>query len=395
MATYQSSHTGAEIDAAVAFGKSPDATPAQGSTKGVTSGGVYAALAGKQNTLTFDNSPQSGSSNPVKSSGIYAALQGKQDTLTFDDAPTKASNNPVRSYGIYNSRVPMAGLGVNLLDNWYFVNPVNQRRATSGTAELNDQTRFIDRWVTNAIWQLRPTGLYIETQSGSDQSANIRQRIESDRIPEGSTITISVLFTDNSLLSKSGTVVAANSWQVVEGSTSTSGLAIRYYNSIWEVAFWNGNSNRRIIACKVEFGAQQTLAHLEGTTWVLNSIPDSNAELYKCRRYLQVYVRDSSYGNSEFLPVAFSVTSYGGAARFWFPLVPSMRTTPASVNNYNALAVRTPSDAADISGVTWSTAARSKSGYVFEASSSNFVTGQMYWCSTMVEDQMLIFNAEL
>ena len=42
MATYNSSYTGAQIDAAVAFGMAPDATPTEGSTRGVTSGGVFA-----------------------------------------------------------------------------------------------------------------------------------------------------------------------------------------------------------------------------------------------------------------------------------------------------------------------------------------------------------------
>ena len=42
MATYQSQYTGQQIDAAVAFGMTPDTTPTANSTKGVTSGGVYA-----------------------------------------------------------------------------------------------------------------------------------------------------------------------------------------------------------------------------------------------------------------------------------------------------------------------------------------------------------------
>ena len=43
---------------------------------------MYSALQGKQNTLTFDNEPTAGSSNPVTSGGIHAALAGKQNDLT-------------------------------------------------------------------------------------------------------------------------------------------------------------------------------------------------------------------------------------------------------------------------------------------------------------------------
>lgn len=78
-----------------------DASPTENSNKMVKSGGVYTALSGKQNTLTFDNAPTSGSNNPVKSDGIYTALAGKQDTLTFDNTPTQNSDNPVKSGGVY------------------------------------------------------------------------------------------------------------------------------------------------------------------------------------------------------------------------------------------------------------------------------------------------------
>lgn len=54
-----------------------DATPTQSSTNPVQSGGVYTALEGKQNTLTFDSTPTASSNNPVTSDGIKTALDGK------------------------------------------------------------------------------------------------------------------------------------------------------------------------------------------------------------------------------------------------------------------------------------------------------------------------------
>lgn len=59
-----------------------DQTPTQNSTNAVESGGVYTALQGKQNTLTFDSAPTDGSSNPVTSDGIYTALDDKQNAIT-------------------------------------------------------------------------------------------------------------------------------------------------------------------------------------------------------------------------------------------------------------------------------------------------------------------------
>lgn len=41
------------------------------------------AIAGKQNTLTFDSAPAAGSANPVKSGGVKTALDAKQDLPRF------------------------------------------------------------------------------------------------------------------------------------------------------------------------------------------------------------------------------------------------------------------------------------------------------------------------
>ena len=78
----------------------PDTTPTADSNNLVTSGGVKAALDGKQDILTFDSTPTEGSTNPVTSGGVKTVLEGKQDTLTFDATPTANSTNPVTSGGV-------------------------------------------------------------------------------------------------------------------------------------------------------------------------------------------------------------------------------------------------------------------------------------------------------
>lgn len=49
---------------------------------------------------TIDQSPTANSTNLVTSGGVKAALDGKQDALTFDATPTEGSNNPVTSGGV-------------------------------------------------------------------------------------------------------------------------------------------------------------------------------------------------------------------------------------------------------------------------------------------------------
>ena len=115
----------------------------RGEIDAYTKSETNALLAGKQDTLTFDNSPSPNSNNPVKSGGIYTALDGKFEKaggritgnvtfdgsiilhdlaqiqegnvemtdvlddryelkLTFDNVPTDSSANPVKSGGVYN-----------------------------------------------------------------------------------------------------------------------------------------------------------------------------------------------------------------------------------------------------------------------------------------------------
>lgn len=43
---------------------------------------IDTAVSGKQEALTFDSVPTNNSPNPVTSGGVYTALSGKQNTLT-------------------------------------------------------------------------------------------------------------------------------------------------------------------------------------------------------------------------------------------------------------------------------------------------------------------------
>ena len=66
---------------------------------------VETALAGKQDTLTFDNTPTENSTNPVKSGGIYSALAGKADTgIVADDFDSTASY-VIGNYCIENGKL--------------------------------------------------------------------------------------------------------------------------------------------------------------------------------------------------------------------------------------------------------------------------------------------------
>ena len=77
----------------------PTATPDTSNNQIATTSYVKNAVANVE--ITTDNIITNSSTNPVQSLTIHAALANKQDNLTFDDIPISGSNNPVKSDGIF------------------------------------------------------------------------------------------------------------------------------------------------------------------------------------------------------------------------------------------------------------------------------------------------------
>ena len=65
--------------------------------------GLQTALAGKQNTLTFDSAPTANSTNPVTSGGVKAAIDNKLDNKTIDSVPANHANNLISSKAVYDA----------------------------------------------------------------------------------------------------------------------------------------------------------------------------------------------------------------------------------------------------------------------------------------------------
>lgn len=88
-----------------------DTAAAKGSSASLTAkiSAMDTAIAGKQNTLTFDDAPESGSSNPVKSNGIYTALSGKASAA--DQAADRAALVELVDSGAKNFSQWNAGTG--------------------------------------------------------------------------------------------------------------------------------------------------------------------------------------------------------------------------------------------------------------------------------------------
>ena len=174
----------------------------------------------------------------------------------------------------------------NLLDNWYFGNPVNQRGATEYIINRFNQYH-IDRWTAAGNFKitLENDGLKI-TNTSDSVYANIMQRLEFARFGKKErTITLS-LFTGDDLYSVTGTV----SFQDQNGScyfaTPFGAIRMYTYNSLTEFTIDVApGKETKIQAVKLELGSNQTLSRKENNVWVLNEIPDYATELAKCQRY--------------------------------------------------------------------------------------------------------------
>jgi hypothetical protein len=138
----------------------------------------------------------------------------------------------------------------NLIINWYFGNPVNQRDV-SGT--ISSAGYFLDRW------KLVSGSVTINTD-GITLNGTMQQVLETAPV---------------------GTVTASALTQAGVGEV------VPTYNSETKTVTVTA-AGKKLVAVKLEIGSQQTLAHQEDGVWVLNEIPDYGEELTKCMRYLQV-----------------------------------------------------------------------------------------------------------
>lgn len=171
--------------------------------------------------------------------------------------------------------VPKYGMGKNLLDNWHFGSPVNQR----GQSSYSGAVYGIDRWFGG----LSTSSMTVNADSISFSAGFWNQYLDLKRIQEEKTYTLSVYFKSGNFYTISGAIPeATSSQQTVMTMVLDSGNVsiIIPTNGRDYVRFAGENLN--IYAVKLELGTEQTLAHLEGSAWVLNEVPDYEYELYRC-----------------------------------------------------------------------------------------------------------------
>ena len=242
-------------------------------------------------------------------------------TLTGDDiAVSIADSTPISGAVKYRTNP-------NLLDNWYFGRPVNQRGqtdyATGGVYTL-------DRW-----WMQYDTTLSI-VDGGIKIGGkwDVQQYFE-NTLPNA-TYTLSLLYKDRT---------GSDPLRLIAGNRTDGDIAqteSKDASGILSVTFSTATSNKVyfgfagsvdnsaiIIAIKLELGDTQTLAHKENGVWVLNEIPDFGEQLRRCQRYLF-----STRGTTNYVCAGSGYISVDGTeAIIVVPTPVSLRATPVCMVN--------------------------------------------------------------
>lgn len=210
----------------------------------------------------------------------------------------------------------------NLLDNWYFGNPVNQRGHTS---YAGTNTYTIDRWMTDNTVTVVNGGIKVKRTSYATLFYQYLEDSLVDAIA-GKVVTYSALTTSGLMTvttelppSKSSdwnTDDAVQGDLVLDTAKSGAGkIYIRFTSMV-------DGAEATIKAVKLEIGSQQTLAHQENGVWVLNEIPDYEGQMLKCQWYLRP------------APLNFIVSNNNGSyyASAIMQSPSPMRTVPVIVN---------------------------------------------------------------
>ena len=217
----------------------------------------------------------------------------------------------------------------NLLDNWYFGRPVNQR----GQTEYTGNVYYIDRWRS---WDGDSASLSV-VSGGIKIAGTLYQYFESEVFEElwGKTVAISLLFADGTLYTNSFALKSADWYTVPIKAHGLDSVQFGINNN----NFGNKNNNffrvqpatigtlsDTILAAKLELGPTQTLAHREGDRWVLNEVPEYGEQLRRCLRH--DYIIGS---NTDACPICTGTAYSSDSVIAVVDLPEVMRSNPAVV----------------------------------------------------------------
>ena len=269
----------------------------------------------------------------IDSAGSFSRLAGVDTPVQQFDAANKK---------YVDEHASAARRGVNLLDNWYFADTINQR----GQTEYTSAGYTIDRWSIEAGAKLKVLEDGVVFTPNPSNYNTCTQYVENYKDLIGKQLTLSVLIEENTCTNCLLWFYGGNTdnfvYVTMNGSDKLYSVTMTPKSNITSLrcGFQGRNSagSVKVLAVKLEVGDQQTLAHQDAAgNWVLNDPPPNKAqELLKCMRYQLVF----NWAPENFA-AGYGHTVSTTAANAFLPAPTLMRTTPTISNtdgsNWNCL----------------------------------------------------------
>ena len=273
--------------------------------------------------------------------GTEAQFQALLNDIPNKQPKLRGSAGQVVGFNTQGAAVAVSGWSnTNLLANWYFADPVNQR----GQEEYTATGYTIDRWriAQGMKAAVRITDSGLEIKRTSDTRAIFQQVLTIDdrefvQSFAGREVTLSALF-GQELRSVTMTIPTSNDENWYPAGTSgskvnsmyvrlsiNSNTTTGYFDLNFDIYVSTGGAGGGLItAVKLELGTHQTLAHQDAAgNWVLNDIPNKVEETKKCQRYQKVF----SWGTRNFTAF-YGFTTSATTANLFLPVGVPLRITP-------------------------------------------------------------------
>lgn len=228
------------------------------------------------------------------------SVEAKLDTLGEEKQPllTPGDNISISGNTIATKAFPC---NPNLLDNWYFGNPINQRGQTSYTGG----GYAVDRWkIGDGVTAAVANGAL--NISYSTPGWNLVEPLDNMLVP-GVTYTLSCIYkasvnpirlvvawSDSQFFYNEASPIS-DDWALAQITGTIPADATMSFNQVIVQSIGSSAGNFSLKAIKLELGSQQTLAHQENGVLVLNEIPDYGEQLRRCQRYYRAIPMYSSY----------------------------------------------------------------------------------------------------
>lgn len=222
----------------------------------------------------------------ISGASTLAELRKKLE-IRGDTIPVSAEDSTLISEALTKIPTTSGGGGVNpnLLVNWYFVRPVNQRGQNKYTY-TPASSYTIDRWRADGNGTITLKDGYIDVFNNNSW-CSVMQYIDNPKCFAGKTLTASMLRRDENPLKLMIYVDGKSLGEVLKTDKLVS-TTVTLPDNVSSLAILFGASTNKtssLLAAKLELGDTQTLAHKKGGVWVLNEIPDFGEQLARCQRY--------------------------------------------------------------------------------------------------------------